>query len=493
MSTDASTGSHESSSRFCEPQQSLDNALGNFRLSSVQLTVRSTKPRGRVLAGQYGLGETIGEGQLGKVRLGWRLHPRDQKSPSSYERRVPVRTHLPPEPNTGVAIKIFNISKLKKIRAVDAVCSEIDALSSLSHSNVIKLYEVIENSAKNRVYLVLELLEGSTLGQLISSNPNGLPETDCISLFRSVLNATSHCHQQGIAHRDIKPDNLMFTADKYLRLVDFSAAALANTQSRFSQQINLVKSVKLTDEGNRYGSPAFLPPELLDPHATSSPSQDSVSSFQAGIQADSWAIGVSFHIALCGRFPFPSSDLSLINVQDDIRHGRITIDPSISKSMNDLIGKLLDVNVTSRLTPTQALCHYCFGTKLNILKFKPFFLSNSLKSCFSFLRFMRKDQDNHDHDHYQSPHCNSNERASFEDESSIQTFSPEWSGSRPSSRASSRSRSRGRHFDNGFDWLFDSVKEDTPNLEDLANLTDGHHPPPPLVYEETDDDDCSVM
>ncbi|KAL0248735.1 hypothetical protein GEMRC1_003969 [Eukaryota sp. GEM-RC1] len=439
--------------------------LGNFRLSSVELTVRSSKPGKRILAGQYGLGDTIGEGQLGKIRLGWRLPPQEQKSPSKYENRIVLRTHVTPEPNTKVAVKIFNISKLRKMRNLHAVRAEIDCLSRLSHTNIIKLYEIIENPSKHRIYLVIELLEG-TLNELIGTNPNGLSEEEALPLFYRVFSAVSHCHQNQVAHRDIKPDNVMFTSDGQVRLMDFSGGELdpSSAPSISSAILLLQQSTEdpsLLSEMCYWGSPAFLPPELVD---TVSPLQ---SSLQQGFSADSWALGISLHITLTGRFPFPSTDHCLANVQDDIRHGRLKIFyPAYSLW-----------KPTTRTTPKTALQSECF--QYSKVSAKPHFLK---RISFGIKKLL---------------FSSDNEP----DESSLATLvppkedllsthfysdSPDWvsysmSSSRPTSRASSRAKSRPRKFDPQDAWVIDVIQDDTPSLSELAELTNGNHPIPPLT------------
>jgi serine/threonine protein kinase len=94
----------------------------------------------------------------------------------------------------------------------------------ISHPNIVKLVEVLASHTK--IYLVLELVEGSDLFDKINKR-NGLPEELCREYFRQIIAGVEHCHKQGVCHRDLKPENILIhSTDNVLKISDFGLSSL---------------------------------------------------------------------------------------------------------------------------------------------------------------------------------------------------------------------------------------------------------------------------
>ncbi|KAL0222246.1 hypothetical protein RCL1_002100 [Eukaryota sp. TZLM3-RCL] len=454
-------------------------SLGNYRLSSTELSFRTTKRVKKVLAGQYGLGDTIGEGQLGKVRIGWRLASNEQTAPSPVEKRFPLSLE-PPESYTQVAVKVFNIPKLRKMRALNAVAAEIDALCRFSkitqHPNILKIYEVIQNISKERIYLVLEYLSGGTLSDLLSTSPNGLAEEVTLPLFKCIFSAVSFIHNFKVAHCDLKPDNIMFTSDHQVKLMDFGSSFVepsTNFES-LSSRIDLLQLNSTDNSDSIRGSVAFLPPELVE--SCENPVDYTLQQAKA---ADSWALGVLLHISLTGKFPFPSTDVSLVTVQDDIREYRLQIDAGISPRVRNLLQLFLHVHPSSRIKPSEAIKNDC--------------LSDHKHTAFSFIgNVVSKLFSSANSDGGEGLPKSTAEKA---DSPSLVSFSPrkssaEWLvAASPSSRSSSRAKSRGRVYDRQPTNDLWMITEDSLPLPELAAIHHNSHPPPPLLDDDYEKED----
>lgn len=106
----------------------------------------------------------------------------------------------------------------------------MNALTQLTHTNIIKLIEMGEGQqinpkkgTKHVKYMVLELVGGGELFDFVSLGGR-LSEAEARYYFKEVLSGLDHMHRQGIAHRDLKPENLILDKDFVLKISDFGFA-----------------------------------------------------------------------------------------------------------------------------------------------------------------------------------------------------------------------------------------------------------------------------
>ena len=120
-----------------------------------------------------------------------------------------------------VAIKVINKSVLKKKRmgpqgssALDTLAREIAVMKKINHPHCVQLFEVIDDPKAEKVYLVMELLTGGEVMHKDNLPPDKehLPEDAARQIFRDLVIGLEYLHAQGILHRAIKPENLVFQA-----------------------------------------------------------------------------------------------------------------------------------------------------------------------------------------------------------------------------------------------------------------------------------------
>ena len=156
---------------------------------------------------EYRIGREIGRGAYGTV-----LKARKTKQPE-------------------VAIKVAKRSALKRIRhgkgtALDSALREIAVMKRLSHPNVVQLIEVIDDPARDELYLVMELVTGGTLAEPIAKGQVS-SEATLVRWMRDVALGLEHLHLSGVVHRDLKPENILWDkAAQRAKLADFGAAAI---------------------------------------------------------------------------------------------------------------------------------------------------------------------------------------------------------------------------------------------------------------------------
>ena len=180
-------------------------------------------------------------------------------------------------PDYQFAVKIIKITdstmkedciSLKKLESFE---SEVQALKKLDHPHVIRLYDYFREG--HIMFLVLEYCSGGTLEQRI----NKLNLTEKIKICHDVVLGLKYCHDNQVAHRDIKTSNVMFTANDQVKIVDFGLAEF------------LEEDQKISKVG---GSLYYLPPEIIN--------KTSHSPFKADI----WSLGVLMYRVFVQKYPF---------------------------------------------------------------------------------------------------------------------------------------------------------------------------------------------
>lgn len=174
------------------------------------------------LKGLYDLEKTIGSGGFAKVKLA---------------------THIA----TGekVAIKIMDKTSLGD--DLPRVKLEVQALKTLLHQHICRLYQVIET--ESHYFMVIEYCSGGELFDHIVEK-NKLSETESRKFFRQIVSAVAYLHSLGYAHRDLKPENVLLDKEENLKLIDFGLCAKPKNGIDSHLQTSC-------------GSPTYAAPELI--------------------------------------------------------------------------------------------------------------------------------------------------------------------------------------------------------------------------------------
>jgi serine/threonine protein kinase len=205
--------------------------------------------------GPYTIVERIGEGGMAVVYKGY------QESLNRY-----------------VAIKVLRDELARDQQFVNRFRREALAAAKLNHPNLLHVYDA--GVAHGVYYLAMDYAPGGTLKDLMMRGP--VPPDRAASIAAQMADALEYAHRQGLVHRDVKPTNILFTADGRPKLTDFGIAKA------------LYETSQLTRTGTSIGTPDYMAPEQIQGQPVDG-------------RTDLYSLGIVLYEMLSGRVPFRSS------------------------------------------------------------------------------------------------------------------------------------------------------------------------------------------
>ncbi|EFN59416.1 hypothetical protein CHLNCDRAFT_137935 [Chlorella variabilis] len=236
-------------------------------------------------------------------------------------------------------------SRLHKSRgATEAMHNELRILQICAkkpHPAIPRLHDYFFDE-DGSIELVMDLMEGGELFDHIATSPQ-LREHDARAIFRQVAEGVAHLHALGIAHRDLKPQNLMYvSADEgaQVKIMDYDLA-----------RVNYAPD---WEGATPCGTIHYMAPEIVQHRRYS-------------LAVDMWSLGVILFILLTGRMPFDGKNQEAI--AEAIEAGRYCMDPQlwsgVSEDAKDLVRSLLQQDPQQRLTAEQVLQHPWLSAELD--------------------------------------------------------------------------------------------------------------------------------
>ncbi|GMV39666.1 MAG: hypothetical protein AMXMBFR64_13820 [Myxococcales bacterium] len=221
---------------------------------------------GHVFEGRYKVDALLGRGGFGSVYRAFQLNMG----------------------NRPVALKLLRRELASSLEQIGRFQREAHAASLLQHPSTIKVFD-FGQTEDGDLFMVVELLQGEPLNRLLAREGRLDPDR-AISIACQVLRSLGEAHDQGIVHRDIKPDNIFIQEVRgerdMVKVLDFGVAKLATTS----------EGGTLTQTGAVLGSPAYMAPEQALGH-------------RVDARADLYAVGVLLYEMLAGRLPFDGTHI----------------------------------------------------------------------------------------------------------------------------------------------------------------------------------------
>ncbi|KAA6381255.1 MAG: putative Calcium/calmodulin-dependent protein kinase type 1 [Streblomastix strix] len=286
------------------------------------------------LFANYEIMEEIGEGSFAKVKKA------KNKSNGQF-----------------VAIKFINKSKVVSDKhQIEALVREIEIMKKMKHNNIIQLLEVYE--LNDKLCLVMELATGGEVLDKLAIR-GYYSELDAQALLSSLFQAVQHMHNAGIAHRDLKLENILFENDQpnsQIKVSDFGFSRVVEKKQMMTTCC---------------GTPDYVAPEVL-----------ARKGYDA--ECDLWSLGVIMYVLLCGYPPFYDDNDAIL--YEKIQSGHFAYDSpvweTVSAPAKDLISKLLVVDPKKRFTIVQALKHPWFTQTIPARKTEDKFKDKRAKYLF---------------------------------------------------------------------------------------------------------------
>lgn len=149
---------------------------------------------------------------------------------------------------TCVAIKILHPELAVRADMRARFLREGYVANKIQHRGVVRLLDDDDAEEEKTVFLVMELLHGESLEARWERRGRSLPLAETLRYVDDILDILAAAHEQGVVHRDVKPDNVFLTNEGALKILDFGIARLLDGSGA-------------TRSGEVFGTPAFMPPE----------------------------------------------------------------------------------------------------------------------------------------------------------------------------------------------------------------------------------------
>ncbi|KAK6589771.1 calmodulin-domain kinase 1 [Cryptosporidium xiaoi] len=231
--------------------------------------------------------------------------------------------------NNEYAVKVISKASAKN-KDTSAILREVELLKKLDHPNIMKLFEILEDSTS--FYIVGELYTGGELFDEIIKRKR-FSEQDAARIISQVFSGITYMHKNNVVHRDLKPENILLESkerDCDIKIIDFGL-------STFFQQ-----NTKMKD---RIGTAYYIAPEVLRGTYDE--------------KCDIWSAGVILYILLSGTPPFYGKNE--YDILKRVETGKYAFDlpqwRSVSDDAKDLIRKMLTFHPSMRISATQCLEH----------------------------------------------------------------------------------------------------------------------------------------
>ncbi|MBX7244724.1 MAG: serine/threonine protein kinase [Candidatus Sumerlaeaceae bacterium] len=265
-----------------------------------------------IIAGKYEVVELVGRGGMGTVFKA-------------------VQQSL----NRVVAIKMLSEELASDIEFRARFQQEATVVARMNHPNIVQVYDIEPHG--HTFCIIMEYVEGKSLQSLIDQKA-GVSEQAVVSIGAQIARALDYAHAMKVIHRDVKPDNILVTADGVAKITDFGIARFM--ESKFKTQTGICM-----------GTPKFMSPEQ-------------VTGKNVDGQSDLYSLGICLYYCLTGQTPFDGENpisiatKHLYEAPDPVA----TLNPAISHALDTVVMQSLEKSKSARFETGEAMAKALEGT-----------------------------------------------------------------------------------------------------------------------------------
>lgn len=232
------------------PEGGIEDGRDHFAFTETASSALSMLPAGARLAGRYRILGVVGAGGMGVV-----YHAHDE------------------ELDTPVALKVLRPERRPDEAALQRFRDEIRLARKVTHPSVVRIHDIGQDA--NILFFTMDYVEGRSLREALADGP--LPAKKAVLVARRLAEGLAAAHEQGVVHRDVKPDNVIVADDGRAWLTDFGIA-------------RAIGGDRVTREGRVAGTPDYLSPEQIRGEEIDG-------------RSDIFALGLLLHEMLTGEVP----------------------------------------------------------------------------------------------------------------------------------------------------------------------------------------------
>ncbi len=215
-----------------------------------------------------------------------------------------------------VALKVLAANLQKDQKVVETFIREAKSAARLNHINIVTVYDA--GIQEGSYYIAMELIDGSTIREILKNRRLSIGSV--IGLLKQITRGLEYAHKNSIIHRDLTTNNIMLTANKIVKIMDFGLA-------------RVIKHL-MSEQSIIGGTPSFMSPEQVE--------GDPIDH-----RSDIYTLGVSIFEMSTGEVPFQKGDLGYHHLHTSPREPKL-INPKIPDFLNTMILKCLEKNPNNR-------------------------------------------------------------------------------------------------------------------------------------------------
>lgn len=263
---------------------------------------------GRIVQGRFEILDEVGRGGMGIV----------------YRARQLTLDRI-------VALKMLSANLVDDKEFRERFCQEAKIIARLAHPNVIQVYDIYDvEGEEGGFYIVMEYIDGSPLRDVLREAKGRLPVDRAASIAEQIAAGLGYAHNQGIIHRDIKPDNIMMLPGDRVKITDFGIARLRGSSVQ-------------TQTGVSMGTPQFMSPE-----------QAAGKSVDA--RSDLYSLAVVLYTMVTGELPFSGDSpvaIALKQIQETPRRPS-EVNAAVPPALDTIILKGMAKQISERYQSAEA-------------------------------------------------------------------------------------------------------------------------------------------